>query len=90
MASAVADDRPLGGRSWIDSEDWTLERADYLQSGLRLKLVDTGAVPPEEHVLSVGTTPTRVGLARAIALFAPTHIAHDLATRAPEEWLSQE
>jgi hypothetical protein len=38
----------------------------------------------------LGTTPTRVGLARAIALFAPTHVAHDLATRTPEEWLESE
>jgi len=78
----------LGGREPVRSEDWVLERADHGTLGLHLRLIDIGALPQAEYPLSLGISPTRADVARAIADHTPRHVAYDLARKIPDEWVS--
>jgi len=86
--SWISDERPLGGRSWITEGEWTLERADYLQAGLHLKLIDNGVEPPVGYPLLLGTAASLDELGNAISAHAPRAVADALVEKVPADWVA--
>jgi len=85
--SWMTDGRPLGGRRWITDGEWTLERADYLQAGLHLTLIDNSVEPPVGYSLLLGIATSLDDLGNAISAHAPRAVADALVKKVPADWV---